>query len=226
MKKSTDLKRLLRYAIPVLALILLITTVLVYRSSLIPGWYGKGESRYYLELPFTRASGIKSVGGIDYIFSDYGDHALIYGWCKVDGVRYYTDEKGAVVKGDAVIDGESYWFDPVTGQLYADEMRIYDGKLWYFNDHGIKTFGLIMIDGIGYCFNENGNLKKGLQVIDGKTYYFQPNEGHDKETMVVNMFVTVDGATYYFGDDGAALTGAHTIDGLDYLFDESGKQIR
>ena len=226
MDKQKDLRRILRYAIPAFALLLVLILVLVFRSSLIPGWYTDGDDRYYLQYPFSRASEIKTIKGVDYVFSDYGSHGLIYGWCKVDGVRYYTDKNGAIVKGDAVIDGENYWFDTKTGQLYADEMRIHEGKLWYFNDHGIKTFGLVIIDGIGYCFSETGNLKKGLQVIDGKTYYFQPNEGYDKETMAVNLFVTVDGATYYFGSDGAALTGAHTIDGLDYVFDENGKQIR
>lgn len=225
MKNGFDIRRYLRYIIPALVIILAVTTVIVFRSSLIPGWYGEGDDRYYLELPFSRASGITTIGGKDYIFSDYGDHSLIYGWCKVDGVRYYTDESGAIVKGDAVIDGEKYWFETGTGALYADEMRIYQGKLWYFNDHGIKTFGLVMIDGKGYCFSESGNLKKGLQIIDGKTYYFEPEDGYDRETMAVDRFVTVDGDTYYFGSDGAALTGEHTIDGKDYVFDESGKLI-
>ena len=225
MKNGIDIKRIMRYAVPVLAVALVAVTVLVFRSSLIPGWYEDGGERYYLELPFTRASGIKTIGGKDYIFSDYGSHSLKYGWCKVDGVRYYTDETGAIVKGDAVIDGENYWFETQTGALYADEMRIYEGKLWYFNDHGIKTFGLVMIDGIGYCFSENGNLKKGLQVIGGKTYYFQPEDGHDKETMVVNSFITVDNETYYFGPDGTAYTGEHVINDKTYFFDESGKLI-
>jgi glucan-binding YG repeat protein len=225
MKKGFDLRKLMRYTIPIIALLLIVSTVIIFRSSLIPGWYGKGEERFYLSYPFTRASGITTIGGKDYIFSDYGDHSLIYGWCKVDGVRYYTDDNGAIVKGDAVIDGENYWFETNTGALYADEMRIYQGKLWYFNDHGIKTFGLVFIDGLGYCFNETGNLKKGLQVIDGKTYYFRTEDGHDKETMVVNEFISVDGDEYYFGSDGAALIGEHEIDGKTYVFDESGKLI-
>ncbi len=223
MEKRNYVRKILSYAISVFSVLLVVALIIIFRSSLIPGWYYDGEDKYYLELPFTRASGITTIGSKDYIFSDYGTHELKYGWCKVDGVRYYTDENGAIVKGDAVIDGENYWFESDTGALYADEMRIYKGKLWYFNDHGIKTFGLVMIDGKGYCFNETGNLKKGLQIIDGKTYYFQPEDGHDKETMVVDEFVTVDNDTYYFGSDGAALTGEHTINGKDYVFDESGK---
>ena len=225
MDKRNDIRKIAGYLIPVLVFVLVAVLVFVFRSSLIPGWYYDGEDKFYLELPFTRASGIKTIGGKDYVFSDYGTHGLKYGWCKVDGVQYYTDETGAVVKGNAVIDGEDYWFETETGAFFCEEMRIYNGKLWYFNDHGIKTSGLVIIDGLGYCFNETGNLKTGLQVIDGKTYYFSPDDGHNRETMVVDQFITLDGDTYYFGSDGAALTGEHKINGSNYVFDESGKLL-
>ena len=48
MKNDFDIRRYLRYVIPVLVIILVVTTVIVFRSSLVPGWYGEGDDRYYL----------------------------------------------------------------------------------------------------------------------------------------------------------------------------------
>lgn len=222
--KSITQSKKLRILLPIIVFALTLLLIFVFRSSLIPGWYEENGKTFYLEFPFKRASEIKTIGNKQYIFADYGSHELLYGFVKVDGLLYYTNEKGAIVKGEHEINGELYNFDSVSGVLYQNEMRIVDGRLWYFNDHGIKTFGIVEIDGEKYCFNEGGNLKKGLQVIDGKTYYFQPKEGSDKETMQYG-FMTVGEFTYYFGSDGAAVTGEHIIDGEPYVFDDEGKLI-
>ena len=205
-----------------LSLVLAIVLLFVFRSTLIPGWYEEDGEKYYLELPFKRASGLVTIGQKTYIFSDYGSHALVDGWCRIDGFLYYADN-GVMVTGEYIIDGETYCFN-ANGTMYCNEMRILDGKLWYFNDHGFKQFGIVEIDGYKYCFNEKGNLKKGLVEIDGKKYYFNPGGDHDKEAMMFG-FITIDGYTYYFGDDGAAVTGEAEIDGLLYFFDDEGRLI-
>lgn len=227
LKGSTAVKAIskttVKYIVLAAFLLLCVVLIFVFRASIIPGWYEENGEKYYLEMPFKRASGIVTLGNKTYIFSDYGSHALVKGWQKIDGFRYYADENGVMVTGEREIDGEWYNFTQ-NGVMYCDEMRIVDGKLWYFDDHGYKVFGIVEIDGYKYCFNENGNLKKGLVEIDGKKYYFNPNGGHDKEAMMYG-FITVNGDTYYFGSDGAAVTGEIKINGAYYNFDTEGRLI-
>ena len=63
MDKRNDIRKIAGYVIPVFVFVLVAVLVFVFRSSLIPGWYYDGEDKFYLELPFTRASGIKTIGG-------------------------------------------------------------------------------------------------------------------------------------------------------------------
>ncbi len=218
-KSDAILKKLKILLLSLLLLALLVCGIL-FRNSLLPGWHGEGEEKYYVKFPFVRATGITSVGGKDYFFSEIGEHFLLYGWNKADGFYYYSNPDGTIAKGDCTVDGEAYHFDPSTGALYKNVSYILDGKLWYFDDHGFKVFGIVELDGFFYCFSETGNLKRGLQVIDGKTYYFDPED----ECMRFGL-LTVSGDTYYFGEDGAAVTGEITLDGITYTFGPDGKQI-
>lgn len=218
--KSDAILKKLRIGLMIAAALAVIAAVILLRDSIIPGWHTDGELKYYVKFPFSRASGITKIGKDEYFFSPDGKHALLYGWNKSDGYYYWSDSDGKLVKGEHEIDGEKYYFDENTGIQYRNVAYIIDGKLWYFGDHGFKTFGIVELDGFKYCFSETGNLKKGLQVIDGKTYYFDPKN----ENMEFGM-ITVGGDTYYFGEDGAAVTGEAEIDGITYIFDDDGRMI-
>ncbi len=217
--KNDSLTKKLKIAALAVILIAVSLFVIIKHDSLIPGWHGEGEDRYYIVSPLKRAEGIVKIDGKDYFFSQIGNN-LLYGWNKLDGYYYYSDGNGVIVKGEATVDGERYSFDAASGKLYDNRLEIIGGKLWYFNDHGFKVFGIVELDGEKFCFSENGNLKKGLQIIDGKTYYFDP----EFEFMRYG-FISVGGATYYFGEDGAALVGEQIIDGEAYIFGEDGKLI-
>lgn len=217
-------KKHLGIIIAVSALVIFTVVVIVFRSSLIPGWYTENGQKYYLKAPFSRASGICHIGGRDYAFYDYGVHGLRSGWMNINGVRYYADEDGVIVKGEQEIDGKMYNFDLNTGAIHINEMLIEDGRLWYYGDDGYKRFGIVDFGDRKYYFNETGNLRSGFVEVDGKIYYFDTNEGYDKESMVFG-FQMIDGYTYYFGDDGAAYIGTHIIDGIEYTFDDSGALV-
>ncbi len=221
MNASSASARRLRIAVPAAVLLLLLAAaVFLLRDQVLPGWHEKDGIRYYVTFPFLRASGLTAVGGSDYLFSDYGEHALLTGWHKWGGERYCSDENGRILKGPATVDGVEYGFDPETGILYQNVTRIEDGKLWYYGPAGFRVFGIVELNGDKYAFSENGNLLRGLQVIDGKTYYFDP----ETESMVFGLR-TVGGATYYFGEDGAAVSGGVTVNGQYYDFGEDGKRI-
>ena len=196
-----------------------VAAAVIKKDILIPGWHSVGENMVYVEFPLSRASGLYSIGGKYYLFKDYGEHELLYGWNKFDGNYFYSDENGVVLTGEQTVDGEKYKFDGSKG-LRPEGMYIVGGKLWYYNDHGYTVSGIVEMDGRKFCFSEAGNLKKGLQHIDGKYYYFD----NESEEMQFGL-VTVGGAVYYFGEDGAALVGEHEIDGKIYVFGEDGKRI-
>ena len=118
-----------------------------------------------------------------------------------------------------MIDGENRFFES-DFRNYRNEAVILGGRLWYYDNHGFKYFGIVELNGEKFCFAEAGNLAHGLQEIDGKYYYFDPVN----ENMVYGM-TTVGGSVYYFGEDGAAYTGTHIIDGVEYTFAEDGKRI-
>ena len=155
MKKLS--KKTVKRIVLAASLLLAVVLIFVFRSSIIPGWYEENGERYYLEIPFRRASGIVTIGGKTYIFSDYGSHALIKGWHRIDGLRYYAFDNGEMAVGECEIDGERYFFQR-DGVMYCNESRIVNGKLWYFDDHGFTVSGIVEIDGYTYCFSENGNL--------------------------------------------------------------------
>lgn len=218
--KSDPFMKWVRIGILALALIAVLALVIIKRNDIVPGWHTDGDAKYYVTFPLKRASGIETVSGSDYLFSEDGGHKLLYGWNKYDGYYYYSLPDGKIAKGETTVDGEQYYFDASTGKLYKSTTAILDGKLWYFNDRGFRTYGIVELDGQKFCFSETGNLKKGLQVIDGRTYYFDP----ENECMVYGL-TTIGGATYYFGEDGAAVTGEVEINGTVYIFGGDGKRI-
>ena len=218
-KELLSQKKVRILLIAALVLAALITFVIVARDEVLPGWHTDGEDRYYIKFPFIRASGLTAIGGEDYLFSDYGDHKLLYGFNKFDGERYYSDENGVIVKGEYTVDGVEYFFHEDSGIFYRDTVQILNGKLWYFNEYGFPSDAIVDLDGEKFFFMKTGSLKKGLVTFEGKTYYFDK----EKEHMLTSQFVEVGEDTYYFGADGAAYIGEHVIDGVRYVFDADGK---
>lgn len=87
---------------------------IIKRNSIVPGWHGEGEEKYYITFPFKRATGIKTIDGNDYLFADYGENHLLYGWNKYDDFYYYSREDGTIAKGEMYVDGEKYCFEAST----------------------------------------------------------------------------------------------------------------
>ncbi|MDO4667249.1 MAG: hypothetical protein Q4A90_05375 [Streptococcus sp.] len=75
-----------------------------------------------------------------YYFDEKGHK--VTGFQKIDGMTLYFDTSfedfyGAQVKGDFVsINGDSYYFDQKTGQMYANETVVIDGVEYYFDENG------------------------------------------------------------------------------------------
>lgn len=86
--KSDPFMKWVRIGILALALIAVLALVIIKRNDIVPGWHTDGDAKYYVTFPLKRASGIETVSGSDYLFSEDGGHKLLYGWNKYDGYYY------------------------------------------------------------------------------------------------------------------------------------------
>ena len=57
-----------------------------------------------------------------------------------DGYKYYYDEKGRKVTSRWLeIDGNTYYFQPVTGRMLVSEKAVIDGITYVFDENGLAT---------------------------------------------------------------------------------------
>ncbi len=139
------------------------------------------------------------------------------------------------------IDGQSYYFDPVTHQLSTGWYQDSQGNTYYTYTNGTNASSWAVIDGKTYFFDPaNGNkLVKGWfkswdnydyyfdkdtgvvasdwATIDGKTYFFNKNDWY---RLVKGWWTSWDNYRYYFDAvTGEVASGWVTIDGQSYYFD-------
>lgn len=70
--KSDPFMKWVRIGILALALIAVLALVIIRRNDIVPGWHTDGDAKYYVTFPLKRASGIETVSGSDYLFSEDG----------------------------------------------------------------------------------------------------------------------------------------------------------
>jgi glucan-binding YG repeat protein len=152
---------------------------------------------------------------------------------KIEGKKYYFNDKGVMQKGLKTIKDKKYYFDDngvmQTGLVnYRSKTYYFDkkgvmktgwqkvnGNKYYFNDKGVAQTGWKTINEKKYYFDQSGIMLKGLQTIKGKTYYL-------KSGVMKTGWQKVSGKKYYFSSKGVAQTGWKKIDGKKYYFNESG----
>lgn len=132
---------------------------------------------------------------------------------------YYLYTNGTLAKGWTKWNGDWYYFDTETGEMYRSNAKI-DG-IWYaFGCDGKHTVASPSIESDGIHFYFAGKKLVGWIEYEGDTYYF------DKKGNVVLGWKDIDGDKYYFGIDGIMATGTETILGMEYEFGDDGKLLR
>ncbi len=188
---------------------------------------------YYFNEAAQLQTGWLELGGNTFLFNPAENGKLYTGWWSdAEGVRYLDTTDGHLIKGLAVIDKDTYYFNEQgflqTGWVELNNLTFMfnpndNGKLyrgWWTDATGTyyldptdahRVSGLVPIDGSVYYFNELGQMQVGLVQVNGASYFF----GADGK-MVTGM-QTIGDATYYFGDNGVMTTGIiQTKDGVYY----------
>ena len=211
------------------------------------GWLTLNDGTYYLN-PDTgyRLSGMQTIKGTTYFFSNAGIMKTKY-WANLDDGKRYFNGKGKMVTGFQTVDGNYY----------------------YFNSNGILTVGgddwpLVKIDGNYYAISKSGivsnsgwrkytakkeakyryftpgtgEMKTGWQTVDGQKYYLDSKTGYratgvtaisgknycfnNNGTIAKKKWITVKNGKCYADNKGIAVTGFKTIDKNYYHFDSNG----
>ena len=173
---------------------------------------------YYFGEDFRMVTGLKSIDGALYNFSENG--SMYTGYLKdSDGSIYYFDDvSGAAVSGWYTLStGNRYYFDPETKKAVTGWQTI-DGALYCFSDTGIQKTDIIK-DDIGniYYYMSDGETASGWTDIRNNIYYFDKNT-HQAKTGLTE----IDNKLYYFNASGIMLTGMYELNGAIYCFGDDG----
>lgn len=145
------------------------------------------------------------------------------------GALVYYDASGAIVTGEAVIDGEVYLFAP-DGTLRTGWQTVDGVRRYYEPETGKARTGWVRYgDGYYYVDADSGKLigtQTGLMTLQGEetkkdTLFLLDSHG----ALRLGFFTDEKGSRYYSDETGAAAVGNVQIDGIWYQFGTDGAQV-
>ena len=170
-----------------------------------------------------------SVGVLGYfVVQRQSEPAVLVGLQKADGESYYYNANGEKQYGWQTIDGQRYYFDPLTGAAVKGWFTDDDGATYYFGPGGYALTGTQTIDGKKYSFDSQGRL---ISDVDGAGYTWEVVDGQhfciDKDGNYVTGLALINGSYYYFDENGVRQGGLVTVDGKVYYFSpETGRAAK
>lgn len=182
------------------------------------GWVKLKNIWYYLDLKdgSMYADTISNINGAEYIFNDLG--AMHTGWVKRGDDWYYCNEKGAMQKEWALVDGKWYYLDPVDGKMFANGIKHIKEEDYCFGKSGAMAVGWFQYiktwtdPDTGktykytdwyYCEPENGAMHKEWLRLDGEWYYLHKEKGYRYAGDVYE----IEGKNYGFDEEGVMASG-------------------
>ena len=202
------------------------------------GWYNAPEGTYYFAETGAMATGWQTLADQKtYHFDEAKGLLSKSAFITTNGVKFYVDVDGSMVRGFKNINGANYYFAP-DGAMQTGFLPI-DGQYYYFNGEGVMQTGWQTMNGQKFYFDPatgimqtglisdgtnqyflapNGAATTGWQDVNGKRYHFDETTG----AMSVNTLVTTNGATFFVGMDGTMQTGWQNVGGVLYYFQQDG----
>ena len=170
------------------------------------GFVWEDDKLYYYAEPGVRFTGwLLTEEGYSYF-----NEERLEGLQTLDGALYYFPE-GILAFGHQTVDGQSYFFDKISGKAVTLGWIHEDGHARYLGENGFLT-GTHVIDGVTCVFSADGIYLQG--VVDGILY----NQGQK-----LIGYVTYDGAYYFTDGDGRVQTGLQKVNGGWYYFLADGR---
>ena len=129
-------------------------------GKLVTGFQTINGTRYYfLPEDYSLAKGLTKIGE-DYYFLGENTGRVVIGWVtsSINGKIYYSNSDGILIKGDQVIEGNSYRFAD-DYSLETGWQTLSDGHTYYFYSDGTKAKYICKIAGTRYEFDANGRLE-------------------------------------------------------------------
>lgn len=162
------------------------------------------------------------------------DGKALTGWQTIDGKQLYFAEKNrprtaAQYKGSMyTIDGDKYYFDKDSGELWTNRFVNYIGDWYYLDDQGKVLTGYQTINHQSYYFDKEGRQLKGIGYDDdGQLILTDRQSGlllNDK--IENNQFYQNESNWYYLDDSNQLATGWQTINGQRLYFNSDGSQVK
>ena len=158
---------------------------------------------YYVGEDGMLTEAILSVNGVKYYFNKSGKVLKKARWIQYKDVWYYTDENGAICADQVISSGNTKYYVGEDGTL-TETLRIVDGKLRYFDKNGkIKNGGWFEYNGAWYLADSSGTVLQNMLVTSKGVKYYLGEKG-----MVTATIISADGEKYYFKKDGSMAVNA------------------
>lgn len=175
------------------------------------------------------------------------------GPAKVDGIYYYGDKRGRIVKNRLITyKGKRYYFTADgTRSIYKNQwarVACSKNRWFYFGSAAGRVAeknGFQRIEGDWYYFSKAGNmyiskwtstgryfgadgkLYSGIQEVDGKKYYFTVSTATSAKGKILKNQMIKSGDTYYYADAKGVLleNGWVKNNGCYYYFANYKRQV-
>lgn len=166
------------------------------------------DGKWYISV-----NGVLQKNSWQYLYSNTSGQ---YGWS-------YYDNNGASVSGDQYINGNWYYFDPVSWQ--AKQGWHFENNNWYYYSEKNDNSTGKMMNGDQFINNEwyyldpdrGGAMWTGWRSVNNQRYYYQNNGKMARGWLFLNNY------WYYFNASGEMQTGWHKINDKWYHFDANGQ---
>ena len=143
------------------------------------------------------------------------DGSVIQGLQNINGIMYYV-ENNYIYHGEKEINGKTYVFDNVTGELKSGPVRLSNGSLVLIRDNATYTNnGWIEYKGNKY-YVIDGHLLEGFNKVGNKTYYFEKNTGR-----LLQWWHSDEKGSFYLQRDGSVIQGLQNINGIMYYVENN-----
>ena len=220
------------------------------------GFQKLGGKWYYFTEDGIMLTGLQIIkeNGVDHYYYFGRNGSMVTGWHTAFGHSevfgdstywYYFNKSGRAVSGWQKINGDWYYFNPETHEMYSGYVYVEEsGSFFFFDDTGIMQTGWqrpFLAEGNEdwYYFNDSGRPHTGWVNDFGEwSYYDQGCMAHglwyvkndelfyfnSEGIMQTGWVKCEDGYYRYFGSDGRAiLSGWKKLGKNWYYFDESGR---